>query len=672
MAKNIKQPSSKKLSQADTALLAAVRKGNVKRLRAALEDGANPNAEDEFGAAIAQATNEPSRGEEMVMALIAAGAGLAPLRNAVVWAVHLGNADLVRKLIAAAADLNMATLAGKPLEVAARRGLTEIVDVLIAAGANLNAGAPLVAALKEGHSAIALALIRAGAEVNVHPSVSNVTPLAQAVAANNLQVLAVLIERGADLGQPSKAVFTDPPNRNITILSGPPLTLAAYCGHADAARLLVEAGADPHRKDVDGLTPFECAMRKGHTAVADVLRAAGGEQRRDTPDEQLLAAAEAGNAQEVRRLLATGVAIETRDNRKTTRGRTPLLLAAGNGHVETVAALLAAGADLNATDEPSGRASPGLKPVISLGSLDVAEKEFQFGRTALMFAAAGGHVGAIQSFVSAGADVNFQDFAGCTPLYLAARGGHAGAVSELVKSGAKVNARCPKEGTVLAAATQSGSPKTVEALLSHGAKVNVKRRDEATPLEIAAQNRRPDLLRLLLTRGDFQGDAETLCKAFRNVFVWTTSSGPPTEDQVLATVEELVAAGADPNCTDGHSSPLQGAARSKSPKLLRVVSRLIELGADVNAGRDQRGTALYWTVVMRNIDAAKILLEHGADVQAKNEDGKTVLEFARKFYNKPDEEETQFLALLESHAGQPTPSSKAEPSRGTKPGRKAK
>jgi hypothetical protein len=85
MAKR-KTTTAKQLAKPDTALLAAVRKGNLKGLRAALEDGEDPNATDEQGAALAQAANHPVHSEEMVLALLAAGADLAALRNSLVWA----------------------------------------------------------------------------------------------------------------------------------------------------------------------------------------------------------------------------------------------------------------------------------------------------------------------------------------------------------------------------------------------------------------------------------------------------------------------------------------------------------------------------------------------------------------------------------------------------------
>lgn len=61
----------------------------------------------------------------------------------------------------------------------------------------------------------------------------------------------------------------------------------------------------------------------------------------------LLAAAERGDADAVRRALAAGADVEARDPHR----RTPLLLAALNDHVAAAEALVAAGADPNAHDD---------------------------------------------------------------------------------------------------------------------------------------------------------------------------------------------------------------------------------------------------------------------------------------------------------------------------------
>ena len=58
---------------------------------------------------------------------------------------------------------------------------------------------------------------------------------------------------------------------------------------------------------------------------------------------------------------------------------------------------------------------------------------------------------------------------------------------------------------------------------------------------------------------------------------------------------------------------------------------LIEKGADVDAKNNDGGTALHWAALNEHIDIAKILIENGANINAKDKDGETALEIAIRF-----------------------------------------
>lgn len=133
----------------------------------------------------------------------------------------------------------------------------------------------------------------------------------------------------------------------------------------------------------------------------------------------LLAAAEAGRITEVRRLIAGGADLEGRDG----QGRTALLLAVTDNHIEMAKALLAAGANLNAQaanrDTPwllagaSGRteivaAMLPLKPDLSLRN--------RYGGNALIPACERAHVETVKLLLTSGIDVNHVNDLGWTCL----------------------------------------------------------------------------------------------------------------------------------------------------------------------------------------------------------------------------------------------------------------
>jgi ankyrin repeat protein len=95
------------------------------------------------------------------------------------------------------------------------------------------------------------------------------------------------------------------------------------------------------------------------------------------------------------------------------------------------------------------------------------------------------------------------------------------------------------------------------------------------------------------------------------------------------TVETLLGAGAEVNTASRESmkvTPLHSAAAARQVEIARV---LIAHGANVNAMQADSGfTPLHEAALNGNLDFARLLLEHGADVNAKMKDGKTPLGFA--------------------------------------------
>jgi ankyrin repeat protein len=153
----------------------------------------------------------------------------------------------------------------------------------------------------------------------------------------------------------------------------------------------------------------------------------------------------------------------------------PLVLAARDGHIDTVKALLDKGADVNAK----------------------ADKGF----TALQAAAASGHTEIVRLLLARGADVNAVGFFGSNPLRIAAWNGHFDTVRTLLAQGADVNARENAGETALLQMGSKGYLPIVQLLLEHGADVNARDNKDRTPLMGAAQAGKTDLVRLLLTRG---------------------------------------------------------------------------------------------------------------------------------------------------------------------------
>lgn len=129
--------------------------------------------------------------------------------------------------------------------------------------------------------------------------------------------------------------------------------------------------------------------------------------------QEFLAAAHAGDADQLKTLLAAGADLAATNE----DGETALMLAAHAGHLDAVKALLAAGADVNAKS--------------TMGWTAVAKAAFN-GETDH------GYVDVVEALHEAGASLNEPIFYGITPLMLAAGGGDASVVEWLINNGADV------------------------------------------------------------------------------------------------------------------------------------------------------------------------------------------------------------------------------------------
>jgi len=183
-------------------------------------------------------------------------------RSLLVEAAEAGTIEQIELLLARGADVNAQTQEWpSALHMAAREGKLEAVALLIRHGAQVNLEdlrngfAPLHCALYGNHRDVAELLIKAGAKedffsqcamgkleevrraLDVDPARAFIpkgpwaTPLAFAVANDQVAVLAVLIERGAIVVGDDLEMASDP------------IHLAAKQGHVRATRALLKAGA---------------------------------------------------------------------------------------------------------------------------------------------------------------------------------------------------------------------------------------------------------------------------------------------------------------------------------------------------------------------------------------------------------------------------------------------
>ena len=162
-----------------------------------------------------------------------------PMNNA----AKKGDAVEIKRLLSSGGDANEVDPMASPLHWAAMNGHTEVVQVLVARGANLDApssilGMPLHVATKFDREGSALALLRAGADPNVRDR-NELTPLHFAALAGNKRITEALLEAGAD----AKAVtYGSGRSSDFEIGWFQPLHLSERHDHSEVSELLRKAG----------------------------------------------------------------------------------------------------------------------------------------------------------------------------------------------------------------------------------------------------------------------------------------------------------------------------------------------------------------------------------------------------------------------------------------------
>jgi ankyrin repeat protein len=195
-----------------------------------------------------------------------------------------GNKNVVQQLITEGADVNEQVyellafddVAGTPLHVTVSscpwnypycrnasfapelvfNAYYEIVEALLSAGANVHlrrawAGTPLHDAARRGLTDIVKLLVSCGVDINCKEDYEGRTPLHVAAENNCLEVVKYLLSKGAEIDEVAQR---NPPTgtqclcfRRGEAVGMTPLQLAAREGHAAVVKALVEAGASLDR-----------------------------------------------------------------------------------------------------------------------------------------------------------------------------------------------------------------------------------------------------------------------------------------------------------------------------------------------------------------------------------------------------------------------------------------
>lgn len=575
-----------------------------------------------------------------------------------------GDRETVRALLQKGADANAARGDGMTaLHWAAERGDAQMVEMLVYAGANAKAVTrigqytPLHVATRGGHLAVVERLIKAGSDVNARTTNSGVTSLQLAASSGNADLVALLLDHGAEV------------NAWETQSGQTALIFAAAQNRVDAIRVLLKRGANPgittRVLDIVAEGKLVAAARDRQTKV---LTSFGTKEREDPSQTQaaVLAARELYLSRELPKAETKGGAGAGRGGADGAGGAQ-----AGN-----------AGNNANNANNDDGR----LPPLTSKGGL-----------TALLHAARQGHTEAAMALLDGGADINQVSAGDATsPLLMAIINAQFDLALRFLERGANPNLAAAVNGVtpLWAAVNAEWQPRTrfpqpqehglqkatyldvMKALLKAGADTNVRMLkhpwymvytgcgnqncgledvEGSTAFWRAAYATDVEAMRLLVAQGadpaiptkapaprpprsgtpldkttepqeapPVQPGGPALWPATNAATVVPDPSGlPPVPEGGPGVFPIHAASGV------GYGEGFAANAHRHAPDAwLAAVKYLVELGADVNARDNQGYTPLHHAAARGDNELILYLVSKGADVKAVARSGQTTADMA--------------------------------------------
>jgi ankyrin repeat protein len=291
-----------------------------------------------------------------------------------------------------------------------------------------------------------------------------------------------------------------------------------------------------------------------------------------------------------------------------------------NKDLSSIRKLLAQNADVNA---PQADGATALHWAVELDDLEMADvliaaganvkARNRFDITPLALACLNGSAAMIEKLLKAGAEPNAPLSAlGETPVMLAARTGKTDAVKALLDHSASVNARENSKGhTALMWAAEESHPGVVELLLEHGADPNGRSNPETAPAP---------------RRGGGGGAGQNQAQAGAG----QRGAGPaaPKTCPAKNTPQPEVVFGQTGGATRTHATgggcitALIFAARQNDKESARI---LLEHGADINLTMADGTSALVAAIINAHYELASFLLEKGADPNIADGKGRAAL-----------------------------------------------
>ncbi|HEX4135098.1 MAG TPA: ankyrin repeat domain-containing protein [Bryobacteraceae bacterium] len=473
---------------------------------------------------------------------------------------------------------------------------------------------------------------------------------------------------------------------------------AAYNNNLALADILIKGGANVRLANHDGATPMSLAATNGNAAMIEKLLRAGADpnERQPTGETPLMLVSRSGNVDAIKVLIDHKADVNAKEQ---LRGTTAIMWAAEQSHPDAVKLLAQNGADVKAMSDPDTRNSRlNLAPTVQQrlnsaqgagglsangnGTLTPGQPGAAPGRgrggrggpgrgagrgAARGGAAAGTEKGpAFNEETAVAEDFAFfrraapKDGGGLTPLAFAAREGCFDCAVNLVAAGADINEQTLYGWSPLLVATQNRHYKLAAWMLDHGADPNLANKGGWRPLYLATDNRniesgdypvrKPDMdhldfIKLLVEKGadvnaricgaqstpkECKGDTTETRTNFTMQWLYEDGATPflrAAQSGDVALMKYLLAHGADPKIATAHKDTALAVASGigwvegvtyewSEAENLEAVKMCLDAGIDVNTADVEGRTALHGAAHKGRTAVIQMLVDHGANLEA--------------------------------------------------------
>jgi ankyrin repeat protein len=507
------------------------------------------------------------------------------------------NKTMVELLLKFGADVNQVARVGRPpLFWPVTLGCKEVVEILINAGAKVSDGELQASTTTEIHKLLT------EAKAKQDEFTKKTSSVFEAIERGDIAIIRDLIAKGWDVKQDNSRI---------------PLHLAAERGHLEIVNLLLEKGADINAPDKNGLTPLCVAALNRNSEIVNLLLKKGAQVsdkalQVTTTTEILKRLTKEKAKQEA--TAEEAIADDTSDTSSSS---------VQEKAISPIASSLPSSSDAAKTSahgshsEDRSAAAAAIYTASPTSVLSASSEE-------LIEAVKAGNQLAVKALLVKGENVNTIEEQGKSLLYLAAEFNKLQVFKLLLEAGAKPDVKSQVGRTPLFPSIFSKNTEMVQLILEKDSSIINKVDSKGqTPLCYALERNQREIAKLLIEKG---ADPTQEGRARFGNYEWGGVTSPIKLiflNRYLS-IWELIIEKNPAVCLQ----PLVLYTAIDCNQSLEIINFIIERGADVNQKDKQENTPLHIAVINKNLNAANLLLDRGAQIDAKDKNSQTPLHIA--------------------------------------------